>query len=69
MNDKLFEIIYQSICRGICSKFELMKDFSMSKDSYLTGKIDGMHEALFTVALYMDVAEETLSELRAMEGF
>ncbi|KAF1084836.1 hypothetical protein SPSYN_02006 [Sporotomaculum syntrophicum] len=67
--NETFEKIYREICNSICTKCELAAKLQMQDASYPKGKIDGLHEALFTVALYMEVDQETLNELRALEGF
>lgn len=67
--NETFEQIYRAICKSICSKYKLANKLHMIGDHYPTGKIDGLYEALFIVALYMEVDEKTLDELMAMEGF
>lgn len=65
----VFEKIYKQICESICRKFEVADRLQMKGDPYPAGAINGLFEALHTVAVYMDVDTETLDEIRALEGF
>ncbi|TYO97032.1 hypothetical protein [Desulfallas thermosapovorans] len=65
----VFEKIYQEICGSICHKHEVALAMNMWNDPYPDGLINGLFEALRTVAIYTGVDAETREELWAMEGY
>ncbi|AGK99666.1 hypothetical protein [Desulfoscipio gibsoniae] len=62
----LFERIYRDVCESVCFHYSLMAKVSLGMKDFLDSKVDGQLQALFTVALHMDVEQETLDEIRAM---